>query len=80
MQISMNRHGDRNEKCMDLGSEIYRNNYVNIDGNAEILETMQVYSPSLNGLVADLNVLQTRSVEPWRYQLIRRVLPTGLVH
>lgn len=39
MQISMNRHGDRNEKCMDLGSKIYRNNYVNIDGNAEILET-----------------------------------------
>lgn len=34
----MNRYGDRNEKCMDLGSEIYRNNYVNIDGNVEILE------------------------------------------
>lgn len=75
MQISMNRHGDRNEKCMDLGSEIYRNNYVNIDGIGD-----QVYGPSLNGLVADLNVLQTRSVEPLRYQLIRRVLPTGLVH
>lgn len=75
MQISMNRHGDRNEKCMDLGSKIYRNNYVNIDGIGD-----QVYGPSLHGLVADLNVLQTRSVEPLRYQLIRRVLPTGLVH
>lgn len=33
MQIFITRHGD--EKCMERqGVEIYRNNYVNIDGKA----------------------------------------------
>lgn len=40
----------------------------------------RLYGPSLIGLMADLDVLKTRSVEPMRYQLIWRVLPTWFLH